>query len=181
MKQLMVVFATLIFLVLHPPVPAQDSTKLPAKNERTGAIRTGDAPANFKVPEATTPDPYPVQEVAVVTGMIDYSNPKSFFDEGFIGMIEAGVVSLLALLGGFIPGLRKVSNTWVRSGVVILVALVSLATFKAGALTDDFFNLLLVTFLPNCAGTNFLYAAFKNIIGPILKLIKNKDAPPSVV
>lgn len=143
------------------------STKLtPAELEAAAAAEAAQLKADLSMqPVATTPTP------------VDYTNPKSFFDEGLLGLIEAGIISVIALLGGFIPGLRKVSNAWVRSGVVIFASLAALATFKVGALNEEFFALLGATFLPNFGGTNLIYATVKNILIPLIKRLSN-DATP---
>lgn len=182
MKKLMALaFPFLLMLVLHAPVTAQDTTT--ATNPPATTVTTpSKARPGAERGEPVEVDPYPVGAVESTGGtpiaaaaadpVVDYNDPKTFFDEGLIGLLEAGAVAILALLGGFIPGLRTVSNKWVRSGVVIFVALVGLATFKTGALTEEFFAMLTTTFLPNFGATNFIYAAIKNILGPLLKLIK---------
>lgn len=155
-----------------PPPPAPTETV----KTRDGAVKVipgmVNVAATVEAVNAAATDPVPV----------DYNEPKTFFDQGLIGALEAGVVAILALLGGFIPGLRTVGNKWVRSGVVIFVALTGLATFKAGALTEEFFTLLSATFLPNFGATNFLYASIKNIVWPLVeKLIKRGTKDANVV
>jgi len=95
---------------------------------------------------------------------IDYNNPASFFKQGAVGALYAGILSVLAYLGGFIPGLRNVKSNYIKSGAVIFVLLAALATFKAGAFTPEFFELVRETFLPNFAFSGILYEAFKVII-----------------
>ena len=144
------------------------ATKLtPAEMEAAAAAEAAQLKADLSMQPVATTTPTPV----------DYNNPKSFFDEGLLGLIEAGIISVIALLGGFIPGLRKVSNAWVRSGVVIFASLAALATFKVGALNEEFFALLGGTFLPNFGGTNLIYATVKNILVPLIKRLSN-DATP---
>jgi hypothetical protein len=178
-------FIFAVFLVFLVPLFAQaQDTTTPTTPAPTETVKTRDGATKVipgmvdvastvsAVNAATTLDPIPV----------NYNEPKTFFDQGLIGALEAGVVAILALLGGFIPGLRTVGNKWVRSGVVIFVALTGLATFKAGALTEEFFTLLSATFLPNFGATNFLYASIKNIVWPIVeRLIKRGQKDANVV
>lgn len=176
-------FILAVFLAFLVPLfaQAQDTTApppAPTENVKTRDGATKVVPgmvnvaATVEAVTAAATDPIPV----------NYNEPKTFFDQGLIGALEAGVVAILALLGGFIPGLRTVGNKWVRSGVVIFVALTGLATFKAGALTEEFFTLLSATFLPNFGATNFLYASIKNIVWPLVeKLIKRGTKDANVV
>ncbi len=141
--------------------PAQlDSVRAVEKAKVQAQLDAQDA-ADLKAPPPTT-----VQVSNDVT--VDYNDPKTFYQEGLIGAIQAGIVALLALLGGFIPGLRNVQSKWIRSGIVIAVSLSGIATFKAAAFDQDLFNLLFATFLPNFGGVNFVYATFKNLILPFI-------------
>lgn len=154
-------FSILFFVLLPSLFFAQDSPKT-----RGGAVRDTNV---YPVAEYTA-----TAQDTTVNG-IDYSNPETFFEQGAVGALYAGILSLLAYLGGFIPGLRNIKSNYVKSGAVIFVLLAGLATFKAGVFTSGFFDLIQQTFLPNFAFSGIIYETFK----VIMKLIPKKAQAPA--
>lgn len=160
----LLLFSTLAFTGLS----AQDTAKATSLKIRPAAERCD--------PENAQPHPAAPLEIRAAAAdetpepqIVDYTNPDSFFEEGFIGSLKAGLLAIFAALGGFIPGLRKLDNKWLRSGIVVFVCLAALATFKQGALTENFFNLITGEFLPNFAYAGLVYKAFQLIKGLIVK------------
>ncbi len=183
---LLVSFATTFVTYAQQP-PEPEGTKT-----RTGAVKLTDAEAKAlaekQAAEAATPVDLALVKVvtpaAIQAGQdvtIDYSKPDTFYEEGLIGTIKAGLLALIAALGGFIPALRKVASSskgmkLVTSGIVVLLALTSLVAFREGAFTENFFTMITKQFLPNFAYSGMVYSAFKLIIG----LIPKKDKPATV-
>lgn len=137
---------------------------------RDGATRTGDG----KSVVAVSDNQLPVSSsIAQDTG-IDYANPKTFWDQGAIGALFAGITALLAYLGGFLPGLRSIKPGIIRSGIVVFVAVCVLGTFKAGGLSEDLVQNLVNAFLPNFAYSGIIWEAVKIV----LRLLKVQIPSP---
>lgn len=167
------------FAALTVPSFAQSDTDL--KN-RPGAQAV---PPNqvYAQAQVTPAAPASIQQgaSAEIPVPVDYTNPDSYFDQGLIGTIKAGLLAIIAALGGVIPGLRNIAGSTkgaklISSGVVAFLALTALATFRAGALTENFFQLITGEFLPNFAYAGLLYSAYKLIIGLIPKKAASNPA-----
>jgi hypothetical protein len=185
MKKIIIFLLAIIPFVTYaqqPPEPEDTKT-------RSGAVKLTDAEAKALAEKnaAETKAPVDLALVKVYTPeagdpvIIDYTKPDTFYDEGLIGTIKAGLLALIAALGGFIPALRKLSASskgmkLVTSGVVVLLALTSLVVFREGAFTENFFTMITKQFLPNFAYAGMVYSAYKLIIG----LIPKKDKPATV-
>lgn len=96
--------------------------------------------------------------------IVDYNNPDSFVSQGALGALFAAVVAILAYLGGFLPILRNIKSSYVRSGTIIFALLSGVATFKYGALTPEFFNTLISAVLPNLVISNGVWDAIKWVL-----------------
>ncbi len=86
-------------------------------------------------------------------GIVDYNVPGSFVSEGALGALYAAVTAILAYLGGFLPGVRNIKSSYIRSGTVIFALLAGVATFRYGALNTTYLNALL-SIIPNLLITN---------------------------
>lgn len=133
----------------------------------------------FQLSKDTTATPVkaPVETV-VISGhpsvVLDYNNPTTFFQEGFIGLLKAAVLAFIAALGAFIPGLREIASgvkggKLITSFLVAFVSVVSVVTFREGMLTDEFFNTIKATFFPDFAYAGLIWSAVKTIKGFIKK------------
>jgi hypothetical protein len=140
-------------------VPAQTQTAL---------VNTAQTSA-----QVSATDPVPV---------VNYNNPDSFFEEGFVGTLKAGILAIIAALGAFIPGLRQIATSTkggklVSAGVTAFLAITVLISFRSGGLTENFFNAITSEFLPNFAYSGLLYSVYKLIIG----FLKRKDKEQTLV
>lgn len=154
-----------LFLVIHLFAQTAATSTPVAENPKSEKMKSG-GPIAAPVDMTTGQTGIVAAAQAQVTasdGPI-YESPETFFDQGTVGALIAGVMSLIAYLSGFIKPLRSVNLNFVRSGAVIFVLLAGLATFKEGALTPEFFDLLTSTFIPNFAYSALIYEAFKAIV-----------------
>lgn len=170
--KLTALFSVLLFaLTFSFSTYAQDSLK-----QRTGATQgpTQTALVNTAQTAAQVSDPVPT--------LVDYNNPDTFFDQGFIGAIYAGMLAIVAALGKFIPRLRTLSTSvkggkLISSGVIAFLAIAVLIGFKQGGLTEKFFETVTAQFLPNFAYSGLLYSVYKLIIGFFKG--RNKEQTPA--
>lgn len=146
---------------LVPPatVYAQEPAKLPA------------APSSSLTKGASDETPVPV----------DYSNPDSFYDQGFIGLLKAGVLAIIAALGAFLPGLRTVATSAkggkiISSAVVTFVALTAVIAFRQGAFTENLFNMITQEFLPNFGYMGLIYSAYTFVVNLVKKKLPTAPA-----
>lgn len=140
----------------------QAQTTTPGANDPK--VRTG---ATAVPPGTIIVQPAPVAQVAAPAeepGIVDYNQPDSFFDQGALGALYAAVVSILAYLGGFIPGVKNIKSGTIRSATIVFALLAAIATFRYGALTQQFFQTLIDTFLPNFAYSGVIYEGLKVIL-----------------
>lgn len=172
--------ALLAFFATTTAVQAQDN----AAKERTGAIKLTTAQVDsmksaetaklalFKVatPEADT--------AATLPFGADYNNPETFFAEGFMGALKAGLLAIFITLGLAVKQLRPLiersGGKFAASAAVALVALASLVAFRQGAFTENFVEMLLNQYLPNFAYSGLVYNAIKFILGLLPKKIGSK-------
>lgn len=147
---------------LVPPasVYAQEQAKLPAAPSST-------------LTKGTASDETPVP--------VDYSNPDSFYDQGFIGLIKAGVLAIIAALGAFLPGLRNIAGSVkggkiVSSAVVTFVALCAVIAFRQGAFTENLFNMITQEFLPNFGYMGLIYSAYTFVVNLVKRKLPTSPA-----
>ncbi len=184
MKQVLFLLFAFVITFATPSQAQVDSSTIKTRSgaqKVEGLVNAASTAANAQVSNDPTPEKVTIEAPATVT--IDYSNPDTFYSQGIVGFLSAAVLSILGVLGSFIPGLRSIAagvkgGKFISSGVVIFLAMTALVTFREGAFTQEFVKMITREFFPAVGYAGSLYAGFQFILNWIKG--RKKEQPATV-